>query len=219
MVELSPSVLSANFANLQNDLDQLKKTKVKYLHLDIMDGKFVPNISFGFPIIKAIRKDNDFIFDTHLMIDEPIRYIDQFKKSGADLVTIHYEACSNLDQTIEKIKTCGLKVGLSFKPKTDINNIIPYLEKIDLCLVMSVEPGFGGQSFMEDSIGKIQKLRSYIDENNLSCLIEVDGGIKDYNLKKVIDAGVDVVVSGSDIFSHKENSIVEQVNKYYDIIN
>lgn len=219
MVELSPSVLSANFANLQNDLDQLKKTKVKYLHLDIMDGKFVPNISFGFPIIKAIRKDNDFIFDTHLMIDEPIRYIDQFKKSGADLVTIHYEACSNLDETIEKIKTCGLKVGLSFKPKTDINNIIPYLEKIDLCLVMSVEPGFGGQSFMEDSIGKIQKLRSYIDENNLSCLIEVDGGIKDYNLKKVIDAGVDVVVSGSDIFSHKENSIVEQVNKYYDIIN
>ena len=219
MVELSPSVLSANFANLQNDLDQLKKTKVKYLHLDIMDGKFVPNISFGFPIIKAIRKDNDFIFDTHLMIDEPIRYIDQFKKSGADLVTIHYEACSNLDKTIEKIKSCGLKVGLSFKPKTDINNIIPYLEKIDLCLVMSVEPGFGGQSFMEDSIGKIQKLRSYIDENNLSCLIEVDGGIKDYNLKKVIDAGVDVVVSGSDIFSHKENSIVEQVNKYYDIIN
>ena len=219
MVELSPSVLSANFANLQNDLDQLKKTKVKYIHLDIMDGKFVPNISFGFPIIKAIRKDNDFIFDTHLMIDEPIRYIDQFKKSGADLVTIHYEACSNLDETIEKIKSCGLKVGLSFKPKTDINNIIPYLEKIDLCLVMSVEPGFGGQSFMEDSIGKIQKLRSYIDDNNLSCLIEVDGGIKDYNLKKVIDAGVDVVVSGSDIFSHKENSIIEQVNKYYDIIN
>lgn len=219
MVELSPSVLSANFANLQNDLDQLKKTKVKYLHLDIMDGKFVPNISFGFPIIKAIRKDNDFIFDTHLMIEEPIRYIDQFKKSGADLVTIHYEACSSLDETIEKIKSCGLKVGLSFKPKTDINNIIPYLEKIDLCLVMSVEPGFGGQSFMEDSIGKIQKLRSYIDENNLSCLIEVDGGIKDHNLKKVIDAGVDVVVSGSDIFSHKENSIIEQVNKYYEIIH
>ena len=218
MVELSPSVLSAGFANLQNDLDQLKKTKVKYLHLDIMDGKFVPNISFGFPIIKAIRKDNDFIFDTHLMIEEPIRYIDQFKNSGADLITVHYEACSNLDETIEKIKSCGLKVGLSFKPKTDINNIIPYLEKIDLCLVMSVEPGFGGQSFIEDSIEKIQKLRSYIDENNLSCLIEVDGGIKDHNLKKVIDAGIDIVVSGSDIFSHKENSIVEQVNKYYKII-
>ena len=219
MVEISPSLLSANFANLQKDLDELKKSKIKYIHLDIMDGKFVPNISFGFPIIKKIRKDNDFIFDTHLMIDEPIRYIDEFKESGSDIITIHYEACSNLDETIEKIKLLGLKVGLSFKPKTDINKIIPYLEKIDLCLVMSVEPGFGGQSFMEDSLEKIKTIRKYIDENNLSCLIEVDGGIKDYNLKKVIDAGVDLVVSGSDIFSNKENSIFDQVKKYKRIIN
>lgn len=219
MVEISPSLLSANFANLQKDLDELKKSKIKYIHLDIMDGKFVPNISFGFPIIKKIRKDNDFIFDTHLMIDEPIRYIEEFKESGSDIITIHYEACSNLDETIEKIKSLGLKVGLSFKPKTDINKIIPYLEKIDLCLVMSVEPGFGGQSFMEDSIEKIKNIRKYIDENNLSCLIEVDGGIKDYNLKKVIDAGCDLVVSGSDIFSNKENSIFDQVKKYKKIIN
>lgn len=219
MVEISPSLLSANFANLQKDLDELKKSKIKYIHLDIMDGKFVPNISFGFPIIKKIRKDNDFIFDTHLMIDDPIRYIDDFKKSGSDIITIHYEACSNLDETIEKIKSSGLKVGLSFKPKTDINKIIPYLKKIDLCLVMSVEPGFGGQSFMEDSIGKIKTIRKYIDENNLSCLVVVDGGIKDYNLKKVIDAGADLVVSGSDIFSNKENSICEQIEKYKKIIN
>lgn len=219
MVEISPSLLSANFANLQKDLDELKKSKIKYIHLDIMDGKFVPNISFGFPIIKKIRKDNDFIFDTHLMIDDPIRYIDDFKKSGSDIITIHYEACSNLDETIEKIKSSGIKVGLSFKPKTDINKIIPYLKKIDLCLVMSVEPGFGGQSFMEDSIGKIKTIRKYIDENNLSCLVEVDGGIKDYNLKKVIDAGADLVVSGSDIFSNKENSICEQIEKYKKIIN
>lgn len=219
MVEISPSLLSANFANLQKDLDELKKSKIKYIHLDIMDGKFVPNISFGFPIIKKIRKDNDFIFDTHLMIDEPIRYIDDFKKSGSDIITIHYEACSNLDETIEKIKSSGLKVGLSFKPKTDINKIIPYLKKIDLCLVMSVEPGFGGQSFMEDSIVKIKKIKSFIYENNLSCLVEVDGGIKDYNLKKVIDAGADLVVSGSDIFSNKENSICEQIEKYKKIIN
>ncbi|MFR7353750.1 ribulose-phosphate 3-epimerase, partial [Anaerococcus obesiensis] len=171
------------------------------------------------PIIKAIRKDNDFIFDTHLMIEEPIRYIDQFKNSGADLITVHYEACSNLDETIEKIKSCGLKVGLSFKPKTDFNNIIPYLEKIDLCLIMSVEPGFGGQSFMEDSLEKIKKIRALIDEKNLSCLIEVDGGIKDFNLKKVIDAGVDLVVSGSDIYSNNENSISRQVEKYKKIIN
>lgn len=219
MVEISPSLLSANFANLQKDLDELKKSKIKYIHLDIMDGKFVPNISFGFPIIKKIRKDNDFIFDTHLMIDDPIRYIDDFKKSGSDIITIHYEACSNLDETIEKIKSSALKVGLSFKPKTDINKIIPYLKKIDLCLVMSVEPGFGGQSFMEDSLGKIKTIRKYIDENNLSCLVEVDGGIKDYNLKKVIDAGADLVVSGSDIFSNKENSICEQIEKYKKIIN
>lgn len=219
MVEISPSLLSANFANLQKDLDELKKSKIKYIHLDIMDGKFVPNISFGFPIIKKIRKDNDFIFDTHLMIDDPIRYIDDFKKSGSDIITIHYEACSNLDETIEKIKSSGLKVGLSFKPKTDINKIIPYLKKIDLCLVMSVEPGFGGQSFMEDSIEKIKKIKAFIDENNLSCLVEVDGGIKDYNLKKVIDAGADLVVSGSDIFSNKENSICEQIEKYKKIIN
>lgn len=219
MVEISPSLLSANFANLQKDLDELKKSKIKYIHLDIMDGKFVPNISFGFPIIKKIRKYNDFIFDTHLMIDDPIRYIDDFKKSGSDIITIHYEACSNLDETIEKIKSSGLKVGLSFKPKTDINKIIPYLKKIDLCLVMSVEPGFGGQSFMEDSLEKIKTIRKYIDENNLSCLVEVDGGIKDYNLKKVIDAGADLVVSGSDIFSNKENSICEQIEKYKKIIN
>ena len=219
MVEISPSLLSANFANLQKDLDELKKSKIKYIHLDIMDGKFVPNISFGFPIIKKIRKDNDFIFDTHLMIDDPIRYIDDFKKSGSDIITIHYEACSNLDETIDKIKSSGLKVGLSFKPKTDINKIIPYLKKIDLCLVMSVEPGFGGQSFMEDSIEKIKKIKAFIDENNLSCLVEVDGGIKDYNLKKVIDAGADLVVSGSDIFSNKENSICEQIEKYKKIIN
>ncbi|WP_058990562.1 ribulose-phosphate 3-epimerase [Anaerococcus rubeinfantis] len=219
MVEISPSLLSANFANLQKDLDELKKSKIKYIHLDIMDGKFVPNISFGFPIIKKIRKDNDFIFDTHLMIDEPIRYIDEFKESGSDIITVHYEACKNLDETIEKIKESGLKVGLSFKPKTDINKIIPYLEKIDLCLVMSVEPGFGGQSFMEDSLEKIKTIRKYIDENNLSCLVEVDGGIKDYNLKKVIDAGCDLVVSGSDIFSNKENSICDQVKKYKKIIN
>ena len=124
-----------------------------------------------------------------------------------------------MDETIEKIKSFGMKVGLSFKPKTDINKIIPYLEKIDLCLIMSVEPGFGGQSFMEDSLEKIKKIRALIDEKNLSCLIEVDGGIKDFNLKKVIDAGVDLVVSGSDIFSNNENSISRQVEKYKKIIN
>lgn len=217
MVELSPSLLSCNFSNIQADLDKLKEKKVKYIHLDIMDGNFVPNISFGFGLIKSIREDNDFIFDTHLMIDEPIRYLEEFKKSGSDIITVHYEACSNLDKTLDKIKDLGLKSGLTFKPKTKVEDILPYLKKVDLCLVMSVEPGFGGQSFMEDSLEKVEKLRKYIDENSLDCLIEIDGGIKTHNLKKVIDSGVDLVVSGSDIFSNGE--IKDQVDKYYEIFN
>lgn len=215
MVELSPSVLSCNFANVQRDLDKLKNTKVKYLHLDIMDGIFVPNISFGFKLIKDIRNDNDLIFDTHLMIEEPIRYLDELKDAGSDIVTVHYEACKDLHKTLSEIKKRKMKVGLTFKPKTDINLIIPYLDKVDLILVMSVEPGFGGQSFMNDSLDKIKKLRSYIDKNKLDCLIEVDGGIKSHNVNEVIKAGVDVVVSGSDIFGKED--IKGQVEKYYEI--
>ncbi|MDD7462944.1 MAG: ribulose-phosphate 3-epimerase [Anaerococcus sp.] len=215
MVELSPSILACNFAHLQEDLDQLKDTDLKWLHLDIMDGIFVPNISFGFDIIKDIREANDLIFDTHLMIEEPIRYVDKLKEVGCDLVTVHYEACKDLDETIKAIKDRGMKVGLTSKPKTDIEDLIPYLKDIDLVLVMSVEPGFGGQSFMEDSLDKVRRLREYIDENKLDVLIEIDGGIKTTNLKKVMDAGVDIVVSGSDVFG--KESIKDQVDKYYKI--
>lgn len=217
MVELSPSLLSCNFANIQNDLDKLKETGVKYIHLDIMDGHFVPNISFGFGLIKSIRDDNDFIFDTHLMIDEPERYLEEFKESGSDIITVHYEACKNLDRTLRKIKDMGLRVGLTFKPKTDIKKILPYLKKVDLILVMSVEPGFGGQSFMENSLDKVKILKDYIKENDLDCLVEIDGGIKTYNLQKVVDSGVDIVVSGSDIFSNGD--IKNQVSKYKEIFN
>lgn len=215
MVELSPSILACNFAHLQEDLDQLKDTDLKWLHLDIMDGIFVPNISFGFDIIKDIREANDLIFDTHLMIEEPIRYVDKLKEVGCDLVTVHYEACKDLDETIKAIKDRGMKVGLTSKPKTDIEDLIPYLKDIDLVLVMSVEPGFGGQSFMEDSLDKVRRLREYIDENKLDVLIEIDGGIKTTNLKKVMDAGVDIVVSGSDVFG--KESIKDKVDKYYKI--
>lgn len=217
MVELSPSILSCNFAHLQEDLDQLKNTDLKWLHLDIMDGIFVPNISFGFDIIKDIRDSNDLIFDTHLMIEEPIRYVDKLKEVGSDLVTIHYEACEDLGKTIKAIKDSGMKVGLTSKPKTDIEKLIPYLKDIDLVLVMSVEPGFGGQSFMDNSLDKVRRLRDYIDQNKLDVLIEIDGGIKTHNLKKVVDAGVDVVVSGSDIFG--KDSIKGQVDEYYKIFN
>ena len=214
MVELSPSILSCNFSNLQKDLDQTTGTDLKMIHIDVMDGIFVPNISFGFKVIKDIRDKNDYFFDTHAMIVEPIKYIEEFKKSGVDRLTIHYEACENLDQTIDKIKDNDMEVGLTFKPATDIDLIIPYLKKIDLVLVMSVEPGFGGQTFMEDSVEKIKALRAYIDENNLDVKIQVDGGIKTTNVEKVIDAGADEIVSGSDVFC---KDIKEQINKYYEI--
>lgn len=214
MVELSPSILSCNFSNLQKDLDKTTGTDLKMIHIDVMDGIFVPNISFGFKVIKDIRDKNDYFFDTHAMIVEPIKYIEEFKNSGVDRLTIHYEACENLDQTIDKIKDNDMEVGLTFKPATDIDLIIPYLEKIDLVLVMSVEPGFGGQTFMEDSVEKIKTLRAYIDENNLDVKIQVDGGIKTTNVEKVIDAGADEIVSGSDVFG---KDIKEQINKYYEI--
>ena len=214
MVELSPSILSCNFSNLQKDLDKTTDTDLKMIHIDVMDGIFVPNISFGFKVIKDIRDKNDYFFDTHAMIVEPIKYIEEFKNSGVDRLTIHYEACENLDQTIDKIKDNDMEVGLTFKPATDIDLIISYLKKIDLVLVMSVEPGFGGQTFMEDSIEKIKILRAYIDENNLDVKIQVDGGIKTTNVEKVIDAGADEIVSGSDVFG---KDIKEQINKYYEI--
>ncbi|WP_306489212.1 ribulose-phosphate 3-epimerase [Anaerococcus octavius] len=214
MVELAPSILSCDFSNLQADLDQTKDTDLKMIHIDVMDGSFVPNISFGFKVISDIRNKNDYLFDTHAMIYEPIKYIEEFKKSGVDRLTIHYEACENLDQTIEKIKENDMQVGLTFKPATDLDLIIPYLDKIDLVLVMSVEPGFGGQTFMESSIEKIKILRDYIDNNNLDVLIQVDGGIKTNNVDKVIDAGADIIVSGSDVFG---KDIKNQINKYYEI--
>lgn len=214
MVELAPSILSCDFSNLQGDLEQTKDTDLKMIHIDIMDGIFVPNISFGFKVISDIRDKNDYFFDTHAMIKEPIKYIEEFKKAGVDRLTIHYEACENLDETIEEIKNFGMEVGLTFKPATDISLIIPYLDKVDLILVMSVEPGFGGQTFMEDSIDKIKFFRNYIDKNNLDVKLQVDGGIKTTNVDKVISAGADIIVSGSDVFG---KDIKNQIDKYYEI--
>lgn len=214
MVELAPSILSCDFSNLQDDLDQTKDTDLKMIHIDVMDGIFVPNISFGFKVISDIRGKNDYFFDTHAMIEEPIKYIEDFKKAGVDRLTVHYEACKNLDETIKAIKNAGMEVGLTFKPATDIDLITPYLDKIDLILVMSVEPGFGGQTFMEDSVEKIKFFRNYIDKNKLDVKLQVDGGIKTTNVDKVIDAGADIIVSGSDVFG---KDIKNQIDKYYEI--
>ncbi|MDO5048211.1 MAG: ribulose-phosphate 3-epimerase [Anaerococcus sp.] len=217
MVELSPSILSCDFSSLQEDLDATKGTRIKMIHIDVMDGVFVPNISFGFKIISDIRDKNDYFFDTHLMIVNPERYVDDFKKAGVDRLTIHYEASEDIKGAIDLIKKAGIEVGLSIKPKTDPKLILPLLKDLDLILVMSVEPGFGGQKFMEESIEKIKILREFIDSHKLKTKIQVDGGIKTDNVHKVIEAGADEVVAGSDVFA--KDDIRGQINKYYEIFD
>ena len=207
MLELSPSLLSADFTNLKSDLEVLDKNGVKYLHLDVMDGMFVPNISFGPMIIKQLRPLTNMVFDVHLMIEEPDRYVQNFKDSGADILTVHYEACKHLHRTISYIKSLGMKVGVSLNPATNIDVLDYVLEDLDLVLIMSVNPGFGGQSFIPSAIDKIKNLRKKIEERNLDVIIEVDGGVKTTNVKDVIDAGADLIVSGSDVFVDKENRI------------
>lgn len=207
MLELSPSLLSADFTNLKSDLEVLDKNGVKYLHLDVMDGMFVPNISFGPMIIKQLRPLTNMVFDVHLMIEEPDRYVQNFKDSGADILTVHHEACKHLHRTISYIKSLGMKAGVSLNPATNIDVLDYVLEDLDLVLIMSVNPGFGGQSFIPSAIDKIKNLRKKIDERNLNVIIEVDGGVKTTNVKDVIEAGADLIVSGSDVFVDKENRI------------
>ncbi|WP_311492607.1 ribulose-phosphate 3-epimerase [uncultured Anaerococcus sp.] len=214
MVRLAPSILSANFANLQGDLDQTKDCGLKMIHIDIMDGTFVPNISFGFKIISDIRDKNDYFFDTHLMIGEPIRYIEDFKKAGSDRITVHYEACKDLRATLKAIRDAGMEVGLTAKPETDPKLLLEYFDQIDLILVMSVRPGFGGQKFMAETKDTMALYRKYIDENNLDIKIEVDGGIKTSNVREVLDLGVDEVVVGSDVFA---KDIRAQIKTYHEI--
>lgn len=213
MLELSPSLLSADFTNLKSDIELLNKMNVKYLHLDVMDGMFVPNISFGPMIIKQLRPLTDMIFDVHLMIEDPDRYIEKFKDSGADILTVHFETCKHLHRTVSHIKSLGMRAGVSLNPATNPDVLDYILEDLDLVLVMSVNPGFGGQSFIKSSLDKIKILRDKIDKRNLEIILEVDGGIKTTNVKSVIDAGADLIVSGSDVFVDKEN----RIKKYEEI--
>lgn len=171
-----------------------------YMHLDVMDGHFVPNITFGAPVIKFVRRFTDKVFDVHLMISEPLRYIDDFCNAGADIITFHVECDSGIDETIEKIKSRGVKAGLVIKPRTPAEAVFPYLDRLDMVLVMTVEPGFGGQSFMADMLPKVESLRGEIRKRNLEVLIEADGGIGEQNIKQCADAGVDVAVAGTAVF-------------------
>lgn len=197
---ISPSVLSADFGHLADDIAMLDRSEAEWVHIDVMDGVFVPNISFGFPLMPPIRKGTKKVLDTHLMIVNPEKYIERFAKAGADIVTIHLEATDDLHGAIATIKKAGVKAGVSIKPKTPVSAIVPYLDDLDLVLIMSVEPGFGGQSFIEGSTEKVAELRREIDRCGFDTVIEIDGGITLGNAGEQFTAGCDVLVAGNTIF-------------------
>jgi ribulose-phosphate 3-epimerase len=200
MKKLSPSMLSADFGILNEQIKTIEGAGAQYLHIDVMDGVFVPNISFGAPVYKSVRKKSGMVFDVHLMIVEPERYIEDFVKAGADIVNFHVEATDNPKDVIDKIKGYGVKAGITIKPKTDVSAIMSYLSDVDLVLVMTVEPGFGGQKLMPECLSKITELKNIRDEKGYSYEIEVDGGVGVKNIHEVMESGVDVVVAGSAVF-------------------
>lgn len=209
---ISPSILSADFSKLNKDIKRVNKAKM--LHIDVMDGVFVPNISFGAKVQKDIRDENKMVFDTHLMIIDPIKYIEDFAKAGSDYITFHIESNSDATECINKIKSYNVKAGISIKPATPVSAIEPYLSELDLILVMSVEPGFGGQKFMPSAVDKIKELDSLRKKNNYHYLISVDGGINDKTILDVRAAGVDIAVAGSYLFKQKKpNKIIDSFNK------
>lgn len=203
-IKLSPSALSCNFANAGVQIQASKDGGAEYLHLDVMDGIFVPNISFGQPVVKSLAKCTDMVIDTHLMITEPIRYIEDFAKAGSDIITVHVEACEDVKATLNKIRECGKRVGLSIKPKTPVSAIYEYLPLVDLVLVMTVEPGFGGQKFMADMLPKCEELRSFAEKHGLDFEISVDGGVSAENAHLCVRAGATVLVAGSSVLGKED---------------
>lgn len=209
---LAPSILAADFTKLGEQMKETEREGAQYIHFDVMDGKFVPSISFGMPVIKSIRKESKMFFDVHLMVTEPERYIRDFVECGADSITVHAEACEDLERTIELIRAAGVKVGVSIKPATPVNDISHLLDEVDMVLIMTVQPGFGGQKYLEECTEKIKELRELIDEEGLDTQIQVDGGINAETLSTVMEAGANLIVAGS--YAFREN-LAESVQDIY----
>lgn len=216
MIKLAPSILSADFAKLYEDIQQVEQAGAQLLHVDVMDGHFVPNISIGVPVLKSLNEVAQIPLDVHLMIENPDQYIDQFNVSQTEIITVHAEACTHLHRTVQMIKSLGVKAGVAFNPATPIDCLDYILDDIDMVLIMSVNPGFGGQSFIPSMLNKINQVKQKIDKNNLSIDIQVDGGVNMDNVREIIDAGANIIVAGSAVFNAED--IYEQTKKMINIM-
>ena len=212
---LAPSILSADFKVLGEQIRITSDNGAKYLHFDVMDGMFVPSISFGMPVLKSIQGVSPQVMDVHLMVTDPGRYVEAFQEAGADILTVHLEACEDVQAVLDKIHACGMKAGVTIKPATPVEALVPFLDQADMFLIMSVEPGFGGQVFIPESLDKIRSLRSMLKERGLNTDIEVDGGIYQNNVKEVLDAGANVIVAGSAVF---KGTIADNVTGLMEIL-